>query len=174
MGEIIPFLSREYFLLLSLLAFSRAMDFLSTWIATPNLVLEGNPLAKKLGWKWGITVNAGVCLLFALWALPAIVICTTSLLVATRNFQSAWLMHSLGEERYREWFIERLQHTSLPLYLLCLVAQTVLTAGIGAALMAFSGHDLIPLGIGLGIITYAVAVAFYTLLALWRLRRVFI
>ena len=29
------------------------MDFLSTWVATPNLVLEGNPIAKKLGWRWG-------------------------------------------------------------------------------------------------------------------------
>ena len=32
---------------------ARGMDFLSTWVATPNLVLEGNPIAKKLGWKMG-------------------------------------------------------------------------------------------------------------------------
>ena len=57
MDEMVPFGGRDYFLMLALLAFARGMDFLSTWIATPNLVLEGNPLAKKLGWKWGLALN---------------------------------------------------------------------------------------------------------------------
>ena len=50
MEEFVAFGSSHYFLFLALLAFGRGMDFLSTWIATPNLVLEGNPLARKLGW----------------------------------------------------------------------------------------------------------------------------
>jgi len=54
MDDAIPFGGRWYFLMLALLVFSRGMDILSTWIATPNLVLEGNPIAKKLGWKWGL------------------------------------------------------------------------------------------------------------------------
>jgi hypothetical protein len=107
MDDPVSFGSREYFLMLALLVFARGMDFLSTWIATPNLVLEGNPLAKKLGWRWGIAVNLAVCLGLAFWPLPAIVICTTSVLVAARNFQSAWLMRSLGEERYRDWHVGR-------------------------------------------------------------------
>jgi Flp pilus assembly protein TadB len=37
--------------------------------------------------------------------------------------------------------------------------------------MYFSNLLLVPFGIGLGIVAYAVAVAFYTLLAVWRLRR---
>jgi hypothetical protein len=149
------------------------MDFLSTWIATPNMVLEGNPIAKKLGWKWGIPLNLGLCVAFAFWPLPAIVISTTSVLVAARNFQSAWLMRSLGEQLYRDWHIERVQETSVTLYLFCLFAQTALTAGVGAAVIYFSNwqRDLVPLAIGLGIIAYALAVAFFTLLGIWRLRR---
>src|SRR5437867_664940 len=100
MDDTVPFGSREYLLMLVLLVFARGMDFLSTWIATPNLVLEGNPIAKKLGWRGGVIVNAIICAVFALWPLPAIVIITTSLLVAARNFQSAWLMRSLGEVSY--------------------------------------------------------------------------
>ena len=88
MEDLIPFGSARYFLILALLLFARGMDFLSTWIATPNLVLEANPIAKKLGWKWGMAVNLLLCPAFALWPLPAIVIITTSLLVAARNFQS--------------------------------------------------------------------------------------
>jgi hypothetical protein len=35
----------------------------------------------------------------------------------------------------------------------------------------FSDLRLAPLAIGLGIVAYALAVAFYTLLGIWRLRR---
>ena len=82
MDDLIAFGSPPYCLYLGLLLFARGMDFLSTWIATPNLVLEANPLARKLGWRMGLAVNAIVCAVFALWALPAIVVATTSLLVA--------------------------------------------------------------------------------------------
>ncbi len=162
---------RVYFVLLGLLAFARGMDFLSTWVATPNLVLEGNPVAKKLGWKWGIWVNLALCVGFALWPLPAIVISTMSVLVAARNFQQAWLMRSLGEELYRTWHLARLQETPITLFLACLLGQTGLTACVGAALIYFSPERLIPAAIGLGIVCQAGAVAFYTLLSVWRRRR---
>ena len=173
MEEFVPIGSRSYALLFLLLFVSRGMDFLSTWVATPNMVLEGNPIAKKLGWKWGIPLNVALCFGFAFWALPAIVISTTSVLVAARNFQSAWLMRSLGEHRYRDWHIERMQETSITLYLFCLFGQTALTAGVGVAVIYFTDweRDPVLLAIGLGIVAYALAVAFYTLLGAWRLHR---
>ena len=175
MDDFVPFGSRIYAAMLLLLLVARGMDFLSTWIATPNMVLEGNPLAKKLGWKWGILVNLALCFAFAFWPLPAIVISTTSVLVAARNFQSAWLMRSLGEQLYREWHVERVQETSITLYLACLFGQTVLTAGVGTGVILATnwGHhdEPIALAIGLGIIAYAGAVMFYTLLGVVRLRR---
>ena len=171
MEEFVPFGSRSYVLLFLLLFVSRGMDFLSTWVATPNMVLEGNPIAKKLGWKWGIPLNVVLCFAFAFWPLPAIVISTTSVLVAARNFQFAWLMRSLGEQGYRDWHVQRVQETSATLYLFCLLAQTALITGVGAAVIWFSDLRLVPLAIGMGIVGYAVAVAFYTLLGIWRLRR---
>src|SRR5882762_669463 len=171
MEDNVPFASRAYFVALGILVFARGMDFLSTWVATPNLMLEGNPIAKKLGWKWGAVVNALFCGSFALWPLPAMVLSTTSILVAARNFQQAWLMRSLGEEAYRDWHIERIQETHITLYLLCLAGNTVLTAIVGAAVIYFSNLVLIPFAIGVGIMGYAAAVAFYTLLAIWRMRR---
>jgi hypothetical protein len=171
MDDPVTFASRDYFLMLALLAFSRGMDFLSTWIGTPNLVLEGNPLAKKLGWKWGLVVNVVLCLILAAWPLSAIVVATASVLVAARNFQSAWLMHSLGEEIYRQWYVERVRETRITLYLFCLAGNTLLTAGVGAALIYFSRLQLlVPFAIGMGLVAYAIAVAFYTLLAVWRIR----
>lgn len=173
MEGFVPFGSRPYSVLLLVLFFSRGMDFLSTWIATPNMVLEGNPVAKKLGWRWGIPFNIILCFAFAFWPLPAIVICTTSVLVAARNFQSAWLMHSMGEYRYREWHIERIEETSAALYVSCLFGNTLLTALVGVAIVIFCDYERHPVvaAIGLGIIAYAAAVAFYSGLGIWRLRR---
>jgi hypothetical protein len=171
MDGTVPFGSPSYFIILSVLAFSRAMDFLSTWVATPTLVLEGNPIAKKLGWSWGMLLNLFICIGLAAWPLPAIGFSTLSLLVAARNFQQAWLMRSLGEDRYRDWYVERIQETPVSLYLFCLFAQTTLIAAVGGALIYFGELSLIPVAIGCGIVTYACAVVFYTLLSVWRLRR---
>ena len=171
MDDTIPFGSREYFLMLGLLVFARGMDFLSTWVATPNLVLEGNPIAKKLGWKWGLVVNVVLVTVLAMWPLSAIVVATASVLVAARNFQSAWLMHSMGEHAYRDWCVTRILETRPTLYLFCLAGNTLLIAAVGVATICFSGMQLVLLGIGMGIVAYAVAVAFYTSLALWRMRR---
>ncbi len=174
MDGIVSFGSRGYFIMLALLVFSRGMDFLSTWIGTPNLVLEGNPLAKKLGWKWNVPLNIVICVTLALWPLSAIVVSTASVLVAARNFQSAWLMRSLGEEFYRHWHVERIQETRVTLYLFCLAGNTLLTAAVGMALIYFSNPQtagFVAFAIGMGMIAYAVAVAFYTLLAIWRIHR---
>jgi hypothetical protein len=175
MDDPVPFASREYFIFLVILALSRGSDFLSTWVATPHLVLEGNPIAKWLGWKWGAVVNVVLVTTLALWPLSAIVVSTASVLVAARNFQSAWLMRSMGEELYREWHSQRMSETRITLYLFCLAGNTLLTAAVGVALIIFStARDyvlIVPMGIGMGIIAYTVAVIIYTLLSVWRSRR---
>lgn len=166
----VSFGSGYYWMLLLTLVFCRGMDFLSTRIGTPNLVLEGNPVAKLLGWRWLFPINVCLCASLAAWPLPAVMLSTMSLLVAARNFQSAWLMRSLGEESYRAWHVQRIQETRATLYLFCLAGETGLIAIIGAVIVLFS-DSVILLGIGWGTVGYASAVAFYILLARWRLRR---
>jgi hypothetical protein len=103
--------------------------------------------------------------------LPTIIISTTSALVAARNFQVAWLMRAAGEEAYRHWVVSRLEETPMSLFLFCLGAQTVLMGGIGTAVVVFSEWRVVPLGIGMGIIAYAVTVLLFTTISLWRNRR---
>jgi len=171
MDDAVPFASHFWFIALGVLLFARGMDFLSTWVATPDLRFEGNPLAKFMGWKWGILFNLAICIGFAFWPLPALVICTCSVLVAARNFQQAWAMRSMGEESYRDWFVDRLRRTGFKLYLVCLIGEVSLTALVGAAVTYFAGRRLALQAIGTGIIGYAAAVLIFTLLALWRMRR---
>jgi hypothetical protein len=172
MDEFVPFASREYFVFAAMLLFGRGMDFLSTWVATPNMLLEANPLARRMRWHWGIPVNIALCAGFGMMPLTAIIITTTSLLVAARNFHHAWIMRTWGEENYRAWFMERLDGASLCWFVICLLGHACLPAAIGGGLLYFgNAHDLATLGVGLGIIGYAVAVLFFTFIALFRYRR---
>lgn len=161
----------EYGTYVALLVFARGMDFLSTWIASPRLELEANPIARRMGWKWGAVVNLVLCSAAAFWPLPAIIIATTSLLVASRNLQSAWLMRTLGEAGYRCQMREHLMRVSAGLFIFCLLGQTILVAAVGVGLVWFSGWFLVPFAVGVGMIGYALAVTIYTSLAFWRLRR---
>lgn len=171
MQDSVPFLSQEYFYFLLLLLIARGLDFLSTWLATPHMVLEGNPVAKRLGWRWGSAVNLALCVTFALFPLPALIIGTTSLLVAAHNFDGAWLMHTMGEEDYRAWIAQRHASARPTLYLLCLFAKTALWGLLGLALLTFGGKNLVTMGVGFGLVGYSVAVLVYSMISVWRLRR---
>ncbi len=160
-----------WWVFLAMLAMARGLDLLSTYIATPNLRLEGNPVARWLGWRGGLTTNLILVLLFASWPLLAISLTTTSLLVAARNLQSAWVMRALGEVRYRVWMSDRFAEAPRGLPLLCFLGEAVLFGCVGLGLMAFSEERLIPFAVGMGVCGYGVAVAVFTSLSLWRATR---
>lgn len=169
--ELLSFASPAYWAMFALLFFARGMDLLSTRVATPNLVLEGNPIARRLGWKIGGLLNLAICFLFALLPMAAIIIATAGVLVAAHNFHAAWLMRSMGEEAYRDWFVERITSTPISLFLTSLLGETALTALVGGAIVWATPTNAIVFPIGLGILAYAAIVLFYTSLSLWRLRR---
>lgn len=168
---LVPVGSPEYFVLLGLLVVGRGMDLLSTWVATPTLALEANPVARALGWRWGILVNLGVVTGLAILPLAAVTVITMSLLVAARNLQSAWLMRTLGEYAYRAWIAERYHESRRSVFLLCLVLNASCFVLVGGGLMIFGRGELASLGVGFGIVTYAVAVALFTGLSMRRAAR---
>lgn len=158
----LPFGSAEYLLVLMLLIVARGADFFSTWIATPGLKLEANPVARWLGWKWGLLLNLLIAVCISVWLLPAVAITTTSLLVAARNFQTAWLSRTMGEQAYRNWLAERVCEAQRGLFFFCLGAQSLIHAGIGGALMIFGRSSVVLLGIGVGCLGYAIVVPLFT------------
>jgi len=172
MDEAVPFLGGQYFLFLTLLLFSRGLDFLSTWVATPRLLLEGNPIARRLGWKWGAVVNLAVCGAFAFVPLPALIISTTSVLVAAHNFDAGWLMRTMGEEGYRAFIASQHRNTRMSIYVFCLLSKTALWGLVGLALLLFGGGGDVSMGVGIGMVGYALAVLVYSAISAWRLRRV--
>jgi hypothetical protein len=167
----LPFGSPAYLGMLGVLALARGADFLSTWVASPQLLLESNPLARHLGWRGGLVFNLGLAVLVASWLLPAVILATASLLVAARNFQSAWLARSMGEEAYRQWLGERLAHTGRGLYVACIAAQAGLVGVVGAALVWTNPLESLAAAVGLGVLSYALAVLIYPLLGARRIWR---
>lgn len=170
MDDSVPFGSGMWFLCLGLLVFGRGMDLLSTRLATPNLILEANPIARRLGWKWGPAFNLLICLATASSPFGSVILTTTSLLVAAHNFHSAWVMRALGEADYTAFMSAQFARTPKSVYLGCLVAETGLVGLLGAALVYFGGDELVPVGIGIGMICYAGVVLFFSLLSVWRIR----
>lgn len=171
MEAFVPFGSPAYFGLLGVVLLARGADFFSTWIATPHLVLEANPLARALGWRWGMLVNLVLALLVALWPLPSVILATSSLLVAARNLQSAWLARTMGELAYRAWLGEQLAITRRGLFLVCTVGQGILLALLAFALVWSSPINSVPAGMGFGLFAYAIAVVLFPLLGARRLWR---
>ena len=168
MDDFLAFGSRDHLITLGLLVFARAMDFLSTWFATPNLLLEANPLARRMGWRWGIAFNLLLCLAAAHWPFSGIVIVTTSLLVAARNFKSAWLMRALGEADYSALMGEAMHRSPSRDYYLSVLGETLLFGLVGIGVILASEWPSLTLAIGLGMVAYAGAVLFYSLLVVWR------
>lgn len=164
----IPFGSSLWGWFLSMLLLARAFDLLSTWIATPNLAFEGNPLMRRLGWRIGLPLNLAFVLIAACWPMLTISLTTTSLLVSARNLQSAWLIRSHGQDAYRRWMSERLTAGSRLLAWACFLGEAAMFASIGVALMWVSRWQLLPFSIGLGILVYAGAVAMFMTLSIWR------
>jgi hypothetical protein len=170
--EYLPFASGPYWLMLGILVFARGCDFGSTWLATPNLRLEANPLAAWLGWKRGILLNVALCAGLAAFLVPAVMLSTTSILVAARNLENAWLMRSMGETRYQVWMASMLQRSGTGLILGCFWSNGLLFFLVGLAVILSAGN-IVSISIGFGIVGYAFAVVFFTTLSIWRSKRRF-
>ena len=166
-----PFGSPAYLGLLGVVLLARGADFFSTWVATPHLLLEANPLARLLGWRWGVVLNLALAFTVAVWPLPAVILATASLLVAARNFQSAWLARGMGELAYRAWLGERLATTPRGLFLVCTLGQGCLMALLGLTLIWTSPLESVAAAVGFGVLTYAFAAVLFPLLGARRIWR---
>ena len=160
-----------YWLCLLLLMAARGLDFLSTWVATPSLLLEANPVARAMGWRLGVALNVLLCLVAAAIPYVAVLVSVTSVMVAARNFQGAWVMRTMGEYEYREHLREQFRRSDPRLVLGCVWAQAVLYAGVGAALVVLTG-ELFSAAVGWGIVGFGPAIGVHSTNAYRKARHV--
>jgi hypothetical protein len=91
--------------LCALLLVSRVGDLATTYLATPNLVLEANPVARRFGWPFGLLTLAA-CLLPYYDAGLAVMALVVFLLVCASNASQVFLIRTVGEQAYFAFLLD--------------------------------------------------------------------
>ena len=155
----------------ALLLLARLGDIGSTYLATPNLLMESNPVARRL--RWPFAVATLFIALLPYWLLPAgIMILVASLLVTASNFGKVWLIRAMGEAEYYN-FVCRLaaqSHPALPLLFTTLSALATATLG-GVLLLFYPSEAEAAYWVAQGFIVYAFVAVVWGGYGYLRLRR---
>jgi hypothetical protein len=110
---------------------SRLGDIGTTFLVSPTLSVEANPIARRFGWKY-IFATAAVALVPYRSIHGGIMVLTTSFLIAALNASEAMLARFLGEGKYAALHREAMQKMPalLGLSLLCLPAMFFAMLGL--------------------------------------------
>ncbi|HEX9454278.1 MAG TPA: hypothetical protein VGA27_07955 [Candidatus Binatia bacterium] len=84
---------------------SRLGDIGTTYLASPKLILESNPLARKFRWPFALATLT-VCFLPYYSAPFAVMVLVASLLVSASNAARLWWLRVMGEERFYQLMLE--------------------------------------------------------------------
>jgi hypothetical protein len=157
--------------LCALILLTRIGDLVSTRLATPTLRLEANPIARRLGWKFGL-LTLLACLVPYLDPRLGLSAFVLFAFVCYSNFSRLWVMRALGEERYEALLFEAARKSSVSRALLPTWAALGFLVLIGLVAIACSeGPGGWSFWIAVGLLSAAVALATHSTLAVLRLFR---
>ena len=110
---------------------SRLGDIGTTYLVSPTLRVEANPIARRLGWKY-IFATAFIALIPYRSIHGGVLVLTASFLIAALNAAEAMLARFMGEENYAALNREAIQKIPflLGLSLLCLPAIFLMMLGL--------------------------------------------
>jgi hypothetical protein len=171
---------REYFLkhiglehlLCALIFISRLGDIGSTYLITPKLKLEANPIVRKFGW-WFAIATLAVCLVPYYSTAMAIIVLVPSLMVSAANAGKIWVARAFGEGAYHELLLRLAKGSRLSHALGPVIVAAVFTALIGLVLLLLSPDPRQDWGFwfAMGFLAYAFIIGFYHSLFFVRLFR---
>ena len=144
-----------------LILIARLGDIISTYLITPTLKLEANPIVKKLGWRFAI-LTVLICLLPYYHTGLAVMALVPSLLVSASNTAKIWVIRAMGEDEFSELFLRIVAKSSLSKALLCVFMSSFFVALAGFILLALCyGQENWGHWFAIGIILYAFVIAIY-------------
>jgi hypothetical protein len=158
--------------LCALLLIARIGDVATTFLATPNLVLEGNPIVRKLGWPYAL-LTIGLCFLPYLNTAAALASLIAFLLVSASNAGKIWVIRTIGDTAYAAFLTELARKSKLSHALLGVTASSFFIALAGGTILLFYPSPAKDWGfwIAFGILSYAAIVWIYGTLWMTRLFR---
>lgn len=156
-----------------LILLARAGDIGSTFLATPKLVLEANPIMRRLGW-WFAPLTLLVCLVPFYSTAIGVVLLVPSLFVSASNISKIWVVRAYGELEYRE-LLYRLARKSKKRYALAGVAASSSFIGLAGGVLLYLSPD--PdrewgYWFALGLLGYAFAICLHRSLFVFRIFRI--
>jgi hypothetical protein len=157
----LPFASPSFVhWLAALLLLSRLGDVVSTYLFTPTLKLEGNAIARRLGWPFAWLSLALALLPYYSPALGVAAL-TASLFVTGSNLTRGWFARALGEDEYHALVLRALARTSLQTVLAFVWGGAAFVGLAGVLLATWSETFEWGYWFGIGIILYALAIAIH-------------
>lgn len=159
-------------LLCGLILLARIGDIGSTYLATPKLKLEMNPIAKKLGWPFAMATLL-VCLVPYYSTAFGIVVLVPSLLVSASNTRAIWFVRAYGETEFQNLTEQMARKSKLSHALTASVVSAFFIALIGLTLLLLSPNPNTDWGywFGLGFLVSALAMTIHSSVHYIRLFR---
>src|SRR5665213_2581533 len=130
---ILSHLRIEHFLC-GLILISRMGDIGSTYLVTPTLKLEANPIVRKLGWKFA-WLTLLVCLVPYYSTAMGVVVLVPSLLVSASNTSKIWFVRAYGESEYQALILRLAKGSKLSHALAVVFASALFIALAGLVLL---------------------------------------
>lgn len=156
-----------------LMAISRGLDLLSTWLVTPRLKLEANLAMKKLKWPTIFLINLPLVGLPFVHLGLSLTMIVLSLLVAGNTLSNAALTRGMGEKNHLRSIKQAVRGSSLSRALLLNSLGGMSCMGAGVILMAVSDkpwEDLVWWG-ALGIVAYGLTALIHVNRSLYHVFR---
>lgn len=131
---------RQHFehLLCGLILLSRIGDVVSTYLVTPTLKLEANPVVRRLRWPFAwFTLSA--CLIAYYSTAVGFAVVVGSLLVCFWNVSKIWFARAIGEDESAALLIRTAAKSRLSHALWPLAVASATLASIGGLFILTSG-----------------------------------
>ncbi len=155
-----------------LLLLARLGDIGSTYLISPMLQLETNPIIRRFRWPFAAAAVLAAALPY--YSLPAgLALLVASLLVCASNCSRIWLVRTLGESEYHLLLIRVARRAPVGLSVaFCLLSPLCITVLGGVILLFYPNpHEDWASWIAIGIFGYAMVVALFGTLAFLRYRK---
>jgi len=155
-----------------MLLVARVGDVGSTYLASPKLTLESNPVVRRLKWPYAtLTIFAAALPYYSLGL--GVCLLVVSLLVCASNFSKLWMIRTLGEDEHHQLLMRVASRSHLGLSMLFIFSPALWMAALGFLLFHFYPDPNADWGyyFALGFFVYALAIGLWGSLAFLRYRK---
>src|SRR5262245_47948332 len=145
-----------------LILVSRIGDIGTTYLVTPSLKLETNPIVRKLGWRFALT-SLAVCVIPYFSVRAAVMILVPCLMVSAGNAGKIWAARTMVEHEYKRMLLDLAGKSKLRYALAGILASASFIILLGFVLLWLypdPAEDL-AFWFGAGIVTYGLVIVLH-------------